>query len=102
MSQAISPSTHKPYGLARTCRVWKMARSSVYWQRQERAEPSARRGPVGPCTDQELVALGQNTSPAAAIQLTEPQRAILEEMVRCRTRPQYEVTEVLQSKLDGV
>ena len=28
---------------------------------------------------------------AVALQLTEPQRAILEEMVRCRTRPQYEV-----------
>jgi putative transposase len=28
---------------------------------------------------------------AVAIQLTELQRAILEEMVRCRTRPQYEV-----------
>jgi hypothetical protein len=52
MSQAISPSTHKPYGLARTCRVWEMARSSVYWQRQERAEPGARRGPLGPCTDE--------------------------------------------------
>jgi putative transposase len=56
MSQASSPSTHKPYGLARTCRVWAMARSSIYWQRRERAEPGARRGPLGPCTDEELVA----------------------------------------------
>jgi len=30
MSQAISPSTGKRYGLARVCRVWGVARSSVY------------------------------------------------------------------------
>jgi putative transposase len=55
MSQATSPSTDKPYGLARVCRVWGIARSTVYWQQQERAAPGARRGPVGPCTDDELV-----------------------------------------------
>ena len=33
MSQATSPSTGKPYGLARVCRVWGVARSTVYWQR---------------------------------------------------------------------
>ncbi len=31
MSQATSPSTGKPYGLARVCRVWGVARSTVYW-----------------------------------------------------------------------
>src|SRR5262245_47461210 len=56
MSPAPSPSTDKPYGLARVCRVWGIARSTVYWKRQERAEPGARRGPVGPCTDEELIA----------------------------------------------
>ena len=56
MRPAISPSMDKPYGLARTCRMWEMARSSVYGQRQERAAPGARRGPLGPCTDEELVA----------------------------------------------
>jgi hypothetical protein len=30
MSQAPSPSTGKPYGLARVCRVWSIARSTVY------------------------------------------------------------------------
>ena len=38
--------------------------------------------------------------PAVALQLTEPQRVILEEMGRCRTRPQYEVmraTMILQA-----
>jgi len=42
MSQATSPSTGKPYGLARVCRVWGVARSTVYWQRHERAALSAR------------------------------------------------------------
>jgi putative transposase len=56
MRQATSPSTDKPYGLARVCRVWGLARSTVYWQRHERARPAARRGPLGPCADDELVA----------------------------------------------
>ena len=56
MSQATSPSTDKPYGLARVCRVWGMARSTIYGQRHERAMPAARRGPLGPCADDELVA----------------------------------------------
>jgi putative transposase len=55
MSQATSPSTGKPYGLARVCRVWGLARSTIYWQRHTRATPGTRRGPVGPCTDDELV-----------------------------------------------
>jgi putative transposase len=56
MSQATSPATGKPYGLARVCRVWQSARSTVYWHRHAPAEPGARRGPVGPCPDDELVA----------------------------------------------
>jgi putative transposase len=55
MSQATSPSTGKPYGLARVCRVWSIARSTVYWQRQERAPLGPRRGPLGPCADDQLV-----------------------------------------------
>jgi putative transposase len=55
MSQATSPSTGKSYGLARVCRVWGLARSTVYWQRREHVRPAARRGPCGPCTDDELV-----------------------------------------------
>lgn len=56
MSQATSPSTGKPYGLARVCRVWGVARSTLYWQRHASTAPGARRGPVGPCADDELVA----------------------------------------------
>ena len=55
MSQATSPSTGQPYGLARICRVWGVARSTLYWQRHAFSAPSARRGPVGPCADDELV-----------------------------------------------
>jgi putative transposase len=56
MSQAPSPSTAQPYGLARVCRVWGIARSTVYWQRREHSTPGTRRGPMGPCTDDDLVA----------------------------------------------
>jgi putative transposase len=55
MSQATSPSTTQPYGLARVCRVWGIARSTVYWQRHAACASGARRGPVGPCADDELV-----------------------------------------------
>src|SRR4029453_5440004 len=41
MSQATSPSSGKPYGLARVCRVWSLARSTVYWQRHEPTRPDA-------------------------------------------------------------
>jgi hypothetical protein len=30
MSQATPPSTGQPYGLARICRVWGIARSTLY------------------------------------------------------------------------
>src|SRR5262245_14887674 len=56
MSQAPSPSTDKPYGLARVWSVWGIARSTVYWQRHKPARPRTRRGPLGPCADDELVA----------------------------------------------
>jgi len=56
MSQASSPSTAQPYGLARVCRVWSIARSTVYWQRREPSPGARRRGPLGPCTDDDLVA----------------------------------------------
>ncbi len=58
MSCRRSPATNKPYGVARVCRVWKIARSTVY---AARARPKAvrppvrRRGPIGPCPDDELV-----------------------------------------------
>ena len=55
MSQATSPSTGQRDGLARVCRVWGVARSRVYWHRHAPTESGTRRGPVGPCTADELV-----------------------------------------------
>ena len=57
MSRAASPGTGKPYGLARVCRVWRAARSTVYRRRAPPREvPPRRPGPVGPMPDAELVA----------------------------------------------
>jgi putative transposase len=57
MSRAVSPSGSKPYGLARVCRVWRAARSTVYRHRAPPREvPPRRPGPVGPMPDADLVA----------------------------------------------
>ena len=58
MSQAVSPSSGKVYGLARVCRVWKIPRSSVYFKRgRVDSNPVGRgkRGPRTSITDQELL-----------------------------------------------
>jgi hypothetical protein len=57
MSRASSPGGGKPYGLARVCRVWRTARSTVYRHRAPaRQAPPRRPGPVGPMPDAGLVA----------------------------------------------
>lgn len=53
MSRATSASAGRPYGLRRVCRLWGVPRSTVYHQRR-RASVPRKRGPVGPCTDEEL------------------------------------------------
>jgi putative transposase len=56
MSQAASPSDAKPYGLARVCRVWRAARSTVHRHRAPPREvPRRRPGPVGAMADTALV-----------------------------------------------
>ena len=57
MSQVVSAGTGKRFGLARVCRVWEVARSTVYWQlhRLKADAPRRRPGPSGPCADDELV-----------------------------------------------
>lgn len=60
MSQTLSPSAQRPYGLARVCRVWELPRSTVYIARGRRtapARPPERRGPKTAWTDEQL--LGQ-------------------------------------------
>ena len=42
------------YTLSKVCRAWGVARSAVYACKQERAaEPVVRRGPPGPCSDEQ-------------------------------------------------
>ena len=58
MRHETSPSTHRPYGIARVTRVWQVPRSTVYAQRNRRARPTpvAKRGPKPPQSDAELTA----------------------------------------------
>jgi hypothetical protein len=56
MSQTLSSSFARCYGLARVARVWKLSRASVYRSRKETPPDTiARRpGPIGACSDAEL------------------------------------------------
>jgi transposase InsO family protein len=61
MSETISESTGRPYGLQRVCRVWERARSSVYERRgraSRRADDDSRgrRGPKPKHSDEALLA----------------------------------------------
>src|SRR3954447_25586767 len=64
MSQAVSPLTGRTYGLARVARVWQLSRATVYRHRATAAAAApagpVRRGPVGACSDAELL---QHTAP---------------------------------------
>ena len=56
MRVSISPSSGKPYGMARVCRVWRTARATVYRHRVPAGSaPSRRPGPVGPMPDAGLL-----------------------------------------------
>jgi putative transposase len=56
MSRTTSPSTGRPYGLARVARNWAVSRATIYRHRAAAPTPAVRRpGPLGPCSDGELV-----------------------------------------------
>jgi hypothetical protein len=60
MSRTVSPSVGRRYGLALVCRVWEIARSSVYSVRTRLASPALetrKRGPKAKWTDAELTVL---------------------------------------------
>jgi transposase InsO family protein len=56
MSRTVSPSSNKPYGVARVTQIWSLARSSYYAtrQREERPREPQKRGPKVR-TDEELL-----------------------------------------------
>ncbi len=57
MSQACSPSTQRRYGLARVCRMWEVARSTVYLTQARQAAPmtpAQKRGPKPRWNDEVL------------------------------------------------
>src|SRR4029453_14198779 len=56
MSQTLSSSFARCYGLARVARVWKLSRTSVYRSRKETPPDTVARrpGPIGTCSDSEL------------------------------------------------
>lgn len=57
MSAAISPSTHRPYGVQRVCRIWNLPRSSFYRaSRPTNCAPAKPRGPKPPVDDASLLA----------------------------------------------
>jgi putative transposase len=56
VSRTVSPSAARPYGLARTCRVLEIPRSTVYATRARRLQPAplGKRGPKTAWTDAQL------------------------------------------------
>ena len=48
MSQTVSASAKRPYGLARVCKVWRLSRATVSRHRQTANRPSAPRRRPGP------------------------------------------------------
>ena len=63
MSQTVSPSANRHYGLALVCRVWEFNRSTVYATRDRvsSASPPSKRGPKTEISDARLLELIKDT-----------------------------------------
>lgn len=59
MSQTISPSFGRVYGLKRVCEAWEVCRSSFYAKKRLQDRPPQRRGPKPPIKDEILLNLIQ-------------------------------------------
>ena len=55
MSQMVSPSVNRVYGLARVARCWTVSRATVYRRRRAPVVAKRRPGPIGPCSDTTLL-----------------------------------------------
>jgi putative transposase len=55
MSRTPSPTTGRPYGIARVCRIWRMARARIYRHRFPEPPSRVRPGPSGPMPDAALL-----------------------------------------------
>lgn len=63
MSRAVSPSSRRPYGVAKVCHVWHVSRATLYRHRSaavgiaaDDTRPTPRRGPMGAGSDADLLA----------------------------------------------
>jgi len=66
MSRQVSPVSGKPYGLAKVCRVWRLARCGVYRHRASQPVlPRRRPGPSGAMPDADLVQAIRNVLAAS-------------------------------------
>ena len=66
MSWALSPSNGQPYGLAGVCRIWRVARASVYRHRNPQPDRQ-RRGPAGPLPDPALDGIHLVVEPSGSV-----------------------------------
>jgi len=62
MSRALSPSRHRPYGMASVCRIWGVSRATVHRHRAgavgepaNQAAAPRRRGPQGAASDADIL-----------------------------------------------